>query len=73
MPQVPLEKWQDYLNYIGLKNSTVAVDSKYEAIKASQVRTAGATVILNKKGHVMFRDRSATSYEQLKMAVSMAL
>lgn len=71
--QIPLNTWQDYLNQLGLKNATIAVDTDYAAVKACQIRTAGATIVLNKQGHVIHRDRSASTYEQLNLAVSLAL
>lgn len=73
MGQIPLNRWQDYLNQLGLKNATIAVDKDYAAVKACQVRASGTTIVLNKQGHVIHRDSSASTYEELNLAVTLAL
>ena len=46
---------------------------KRQAILAFNVRTAGATVIVDRNGEVVFQDGYATNYETLLQAVLKAL
>jgi len=50
-----------------------AQDRRREAMRALDIQTAGATVVISKQGRVVFRDRAATRYEVLKKAVEAAL
>ncbi len=73
LPQFPLESWKTYLETVGLKRAVIAQDTTHESVRALRVRTPGTTIILNQQGKEVYRDGSATSYEQLKLAVTMGL
>ncbi|MCH8076675.1 MAG: TlpA family protein disulfide reductase [SAR324 cluster bacterium] len=73
-PQIPLQKWERYFRqFSGDSGIILAQDTRREAIITLNVRTAGATVILDKQGRIVFRDPLASTYKVLKDAVEKAL
>ncbi len=72
-PQIPLQKWERYFRRFGGDSEVVfAQDTRREAIMTLIVRTAGATIVLDKQGRIVFRDRLASTYQVLKDAVERA-
>ena len=69
----PLDDWQKYMKEAGGEDLTYAQDSTFAAVRALKIRTAGATVIINRQGEIVFRDRYATPFELLREAVEKAL
>ncbi len=72
-PQFSLESWRRYWQMAGGGDVIFANDTNREAIMALKVQTPGATVVINKEGRIIFRDRFATTYDILKIAVESAL
>ncbi len=72
-PQIALQRWADYWRRAGGGDVVYAQDTRREAIRTLDVQTAGATVVLDREGRVVFSDRFATAYETLKDAVERAL
>ncbi len=72
-PQIPLDEWERYWRQVAGSGGVIfAQDTRREAIRALDVSTAGATVILDEERRVAFRDRYTTSYEDLKRGVAKA-
>ena len=70
--QIPLEHWEKFWRDAGGGDAIYAHDPRREAIRTLNVRTAGATVIIDKQGRIVFKDESATTYKVLKEAVERA-
>lgn len=68
-----LPYWKQYWQELGGGDVIFAQDTRREAIRGLNIRTAGATVIIDRKGHIVFRDLSATEYDDLKEGVEKAL
>ncbi len=69
----PLDYWREYWQKQGGGEVIYAQDTRREAIRTLDIRTAGATVVINRKGQIVWRDLQATTYETLKEAVEQAL
>jgi len=72
-PAAGLDHWTQYWKSVGGGDVVYAQDTRREAIRALQVRFAGATVVIDRQGREVWRDNSATDYETLKAAVERAL
>jgi len=72
-PSIPLKSWKEYLKKFGAASLLAASDTKREAVKALNIRSSGATVIINKEGKVVYQDGSATPYDKLKFEIDMSL
>ena len=72
-PGLHIQIWIDYWRAAGGGDVIYAEDTRREAIRALNIRTAGATVIIDKKGRIVFRDQAATTYGVLKIAVESAI
>ena len=70
---VSLETWEEYWRGVGGGDVLYASDTERQAILAFNVRTPGATVVVNRNGEVVFQDGYATDYETLLQAVLKAL
>ena len=70
---VTLDIWEEYWRGVGGGDVLYASDDKRQAIIAFNVRTPGATVVVNRNGEVVFQDGYATTYETLLQAVLKAL
>lgn len=74
MPGAGLARWREYWREAGGGTAVLyAQDSRREAVRALGIRSPGATVVLDRRGRVIFRDASATGYDALKRAVTEAL
>lgn len=69
----PLDYWREYWQKVGGGDVIYAQDTRREAIRTLGIQTAGATVVINGKGRIIWRDLYATTYETLKEAVEQAL
>ena len=72
-PDVDIQTWIAYWRASGGGNVIYAKDSRQEAIRALNIRTSGATVIIDKKGRIVFQDQYATRYGVLKFAIESAI
>ncbi len=72
-PRFNIQAWIAYWRASGGGDVIYAEDSRMEAVKALKIRTAGATVIIDKEGRIVFQDRYATRYGVLKFAVESAI
>lgn len=70
--QYSLESWEEFVRHNGGGDVIYAHDPRREAIRTLNVRTVGATVIIDKQGRIVFKDESATAYKVLKEAVERA-
>jgi len=46
-----------------------AQDTRQEVVKAFRVRFSGTTIIIDRKGRVIFRDEKVSTYADLKRAL----
>lgn len=69
----PLDYWREYWRGVGGGDVVYAQDTRREAIRTLGIQTAGATVVINGNGQIVWRDLYATTYETLKEAVEQAL
>ena len=72
-PTIHIQIWIDYWRGAGGGDVIYAEDTRREAIRALNIRTAGATVIIDKEGRIVFQDRLATRYRVLKIAIESAI
>ena len=72
-PRTHIQTWIAYWRASGGGDVIYAEDSRQEAIRALKIRTSGATVIIDKKGRIVFQDQYATRYGVLKFAVESAI
>jgi hypothetical protein len=72
-PRTPLKEWRAYWKGVGGGDVTFAQDTGLAAARAMRVRSAGATVVFDRQGHVVYRDNRPTSYAELRAAVEKAL
>ena len=70
---VSLGTWEEYWRGVGGGDVLYASDDKRQAILAFNVRTPGATVVVNRSGQVVFQDGYATDYKTMLQAVLKAL
>ena len=73
MRGTPLAQWQEYLERWGGANMTYAQDPNFNAMRALNIRTMHSTVIFDRQGEIVFRDRETTTFEVLKETVEKAL
>jgi len=69
-----LDYWKGFWERSGGgKDVIVAQDVDQRAVAAFGVRALGTTIIVNRKGQVVYRDGIATPYEILRAEVDKAL
>lgn len=69
-----LDDWKDFWERSGGGTDViVAQDVNQRAVAAFSVRALGTTIIINRKGQVVYRDGIATPYETLRAEVDKAL
>ncbi len=69
-----LQEWQAYLKDYGASDFVVAQDTPDQlAVQAYQIRTLGTTVIVDRKGGLVYRDETTSTYEMLREGVQEAL
>ena len=73
MRGAPLDYWKEYLERYGAENLTYAQDPDFDSVHALKIQTSGATVIIDREGKIVFRDRYTTPFEILKEAVEKVL
>ena len=71
-PSASLAEWKDYWQRAGGGDVIFAQDTRHEAMRALEIRSAGATVVVDREGREVYRDGSATAYHVLKAAVEKA-
>ena len=72
--QARMELWKAFWLYMGGGDDVVlAEDLNRLAVAAFNVRALGTTIIINRKGQVVYRDAGATPYETLRAEVNKAL
>ena len=64
-----LESWKRYWEGMGGGEAVIAEDTRKEAVTALKILTSGATVVIDREGIIVHRDRGATSYQMLELAV----
>ena len=68
-PIFSLREWKAYWHRVGGGNAIFAQDKLPEEVFWVP---AGATIIIDRQGHEVFRDLMATSYKTLKSAIEKA-
>jgi len=72
VPQATLQQWQAFWKSLGAGDVVWAQDSG-QAVTAFNVQALGTTIVVDRKGRVVYRDAGATPYETLRRAVLKAL
>lgn len=74
VPQDSLQQWQAYWKQLGAGDVIWAQDTPDgRVVQAFNIQGLGATVIIDRKGRVTYRDIGATSYNKLRTEVSKVL
>ena len=60
-----LEEWRDFWRSLGADDVLWATDADQGLVRLYQVLTLGTTIIIDRQGHVSYRDGGATPYEVL--------
>ncbi|MCZ6474231.1 MAG: hypothetical protein O6934_12395 [SAR324 cluster bacterium] len=69
----PLEYWRQYWRRVGGGDVVYAQDTRREAVRELRIQTAGATVVIDRQGRIVWRDLYASPYVELQAAVEKAL
>ena len=74
MPDATLQQWQSFWKSLGAGDVVWAQDAPdNQAVRAYNIQALGTTVVVDRKGRVVYRDAGATPYETLRSAVLKAL
>ena len=69
VPRLSSEKFQAYIEGIGLKEAIYLQDVGGKAARSFNVRRPATTIILDSKGVETFRDQSTTPYEDFEVVL----
>lgn len=72
-PWSTLEEWRDFWKSKGAGDVIWATDSDQQVVRLLQVTTLGTTIVIDRRGHVFYRDGGATPYEVLLAQVENVL
>jgi len=61
---------QQFRTYAGNPSYTWAFDKNGQATQAFRIRSLDTTIIVDAKGHIVYRDEYPTPYDKLKAAIS---
>lgn len=64
-----LDSWKQYREGMGGGEAIIVEDTRKEAVIALKIFTSEATVVIEREGIIVHRDRGAISYEMLELAV----
>ena len=64
-----MEDWKQFWKSKGAADVTWANDANGELVRQFRVFSLGTTVIIDKEGHITYRDDSATPYDVLRSEV----
>lgn len=74
MPLISIEDWKEFWKSKDAGDVTWAqVDTEGELLQQFRVFRLGTTVIINREGHISYRDDGATPYEVLRAEVKKIL
>lgn len=65
-PFASLEDWKEFWKSKGAADVTWATDPDGQLVQLFKVYSLGTTVIIDREGHIAFRDDGATPYEVLR-------
>ncbi len=68
-----VDNWQQFWRSTGALNVTWAQDDNLQATKAYGVIALGTTIVIDRKGRVVYRDEGVTSQTTLRSEVEKAL
>ena len=60
-----LEDWREFWRSLGADDVLWATDADQGLVRLYQVLSLGTTIIIDRQGHVSYRDGGATPYEVL--------
>ena len=64
-----MEEWRAFWKSKGASDVIWATDSEQKVVRLLQVVSLGTTIIIDRKGHVYYRDGGATPYGTLRAKV----
>ncbi len=64
-PWGSLEDWQKFWKSKGASDVIWAEDHEQEVVRLLEVVSLGTTIIVDRQGHISYRDDGATSYNTL--------
>jgi len=68
-----LEEWRAFWRETGAGDVLWAQDADGAAIRAFNINALGVTIVVDRRGRVIYRDEGPTPYERLRAAVDRAL
>ena len=72
-PFSSLEDWREFWKSKGAADVTWANDADGRLVQLFQVYSLGTTIIIDRQGHISYRDDGATPYRILKSQVEALL
>ncbi len=72
-PFSSLEDWKEFWKSKDAADVTWATDAKGEVLQLFRVYSLGTTIIIDREGHIAYRDDGATTYEVLLYEVERIL
>jgi len=64
-----LEEWKGFWRSLGADDVLWATDADQGLVRLYQVLSLGTTIIIDRQGHISYRDGGATPYEVLHSQV----
>ena len=72
-PFASLKDWKQFWKSKDAADVTWATDAKGELVQLFRVYSLGTTIIIDREGHIAYRDDGATPYEVLRAEVKEVL
>ena len=69
IPWGSLEVWKEFWKSTGASDVIWATDTEQELVQMFRVLSLGTTIIIDRQGHVAYRDDRATPYDTLRSKV----
>ena len=68
-----LDDWRRFWTVSGALNVTWAQDHDLQATRAYKVTALGTTIVIDRKGRIVYRDEGVTSYDTLRSEIDEVL
>jgi len=72
-PWSTLEEWRDFWNSKGAGDVIWATNSDQQVARLLRVTTLGTTIVIDRRGHISYRDGGSTPYDILLAQVENVL
>ncbi len=73
VPSASLGDWKQFWKSNNAADVIWATDTEQQLVRLFKVYSLGTTIIINRQGHITYRDGGATSYDILRAEVEKIL